>query len=488
MPRSLKSHLAVSILIGLGGLLAVAAFVFHRAAEQWLVEPFDEVLEAKARALVTLTKEQDGHVELDFADELMPEFEVSIEPEYFEVWLGAEKLLERSHSLAGVDLPRRAPRSFAGAASPPRFFDHRLPDGRSGRSIQIDFRPQVVGGHGERTEPSGSPSPATQPATSVVSLVVARSRQALDHQLAVLERSILLGGLGLAAAAAFLVWLALGRGLEPLEDIRRQIDGLDERHLDRRIYLDKPRTELEPVVRQLNLLLQHLQSAFERERRLSGHLAHELRTPIAELRSLTEVGSLWPDDPEAAKTFYTFAGGIAFQMERIVAHLLALARFDGGSEGVELEHVDVGALVARVWRPLASQALERGLSLRTDIEEGSTITTDLVKLEMILSNLLLNAVTYAPDGSWIRCRLQREGSRFTLTVENAASHLEAADMGLLFDRFWRKDSTRDSGRHVGLGLALVQAFAQLLKLEVGAVLDGDGILAITLQGDALAPS
>ena len=86
------------------------------------------------------------------------------------------------------------------------------------------------------------------------------------------------------------------------------------------------------MVDQLNELLARLETAFRRERQLTSDIAHELKTPIAELRNLCEVGARWPDDPVTARKFFEDAWTIALQMERVVVHLLALARYDEGAE------------------------------------------------------------------------------------------------------------------------------------------------------------
>jgi signal transduction histidine kinase len=128
--------------------------------------------------------------------------------------------------------------------------------------------------------------------------------------------------------------LALRVGLRSLDRLTRQVRALDVTSLDTRVDVEAPPEEIAVVVEQVNALLDRLEGGFKRERRLSSDIAHELKTPIAELRSLCAVGARWPEDRVAVRKFFEDAEAIAEQMERIVVHLLALARYDEGREQV----------------------------------------------------------------------------------------------------------------------------------------------------------
>ncbi len=483
MPHSLKSRLALLILIGLGLLLSTAGLALEIFVTSWLSAQFDEALAAKARALVTLTKQEAGQIELDFADQFMPEFESVDDPEFFQMWIDDSIVLERSRSLLESDLHREPSVEISGDVSSPRFQNTDLPDGRRGRQIQIDFVPQIDDDEDdEGIEEVSNSAVGLGKAKHVVTLVVAKSREEFDQQLRLLRTASLLMVLALTGAAAVLILAALRLGLRPLEDMQHQVQALDERYLDQRIELPKAPAELEPVVHQLNGLLARLHKAFQRERRLSDDLAHELRTPIAELRALTDVGSRWPGDAASAQTFYQAAGDIALQMERIVEHLLALARMDGGLETRKLQALDVNATVDQLWRAHEVQARQRDLTFRADIASGSRIITDPAKLQMILTNLFDNAASYAAPGSEVECAFRREAEGFSLSVSNRADDIEAKDLPLLFDRFWRKDPARSDSLHTGLGLSLARSFAELLELELDARLEADHLLVLRIRG------
>lgn len=500
MMRSIRSRLTVQLIAGTGLLIVAAGIVLQLTIARWLEREFDRGLEAKARALATLTKERDDRVALEFADALMPEFESSEDSQYFELWVDGTQLLARSQSFDAD--PSRAQASLPREAEPSdsiRFLDVRLPDGRSGRRARLDFLPQM-------DDDSDSDSDAETPASGdaeaapsdeqaldepgeseltsslLASVLVARERVSLDLKMSRLRWSMVAFTAVLLSILAALIAFTLGVGLRPLDQLADQVHGLEADTLDRRIALDQPPRELAPVVGRINELLARLETAFRRERQLTSDIAHELKTPIAELRSLSEVGGRWPDDTAAARSFFEDARAIGLQMEQVVGHLLALARVEEGAEPVHWEQVDVGRLLLEAWQPLKDRALERGLVLDNQVPVESLVRSDRAKLHSIVSNLLSNAVEYSVPKTVVSCRFTTSDRAFSLDISNQPADLDAADLEAMFERFWRKDAARSGGRNVGLGLAIANARSRLLGLELRPRLDADHRLVITLTG------
>ena len=136
--RSIYSRLTAYLLVGTTLLLFVAGVFFDFAIRAQLEREFDHALLAKAQTLVTLTTQEGGEIELDFADEFMPEFEARENPEYFQLWLADGTLIERSRSLGSHDLSRTNP-----PLNEPVFSEYRLLDGRAGRLVEMVFIPHV---------------------------------------------------------------------------------------------------------------------------------------------------------------------------------------------------------------------------------------------------------------------------------------------------------------------------------------------------------
>jgi signal transduction histidine kinase len=477
--RSIRRRLVVPILAGSCLLILAAGLLLNGLIDRRLRQELDHALLAKARALVTLTGQEDGEVEIDFADEVMPEFSAPADPEYFELWLADGAVLERSRSLGDADLPR-SPR----LSREPVFQDLRLPDGRPGRQVEVAFVPEPAedGPWSETLLDPTVPLPDSRLRAAV--LVTARSRRELDELMWFFHAVAVGVALLLASAMGLLVHVSARHGLAPLDEIGRQVEALDAGRLDLRVGTRVPILELAPVVDRLNALLARLQVSFERERRFSSDIAHELRTPIAELRSLAAVGARWPEDREQVRGFFQDVDAIGRQMERVVSNLLSLARCDSGLEALERTEVRLDELIGEIWSRCAPEAEKKGLTWAFDARPPLAVASDPGKLSLILSNLLSNAVTYSPAGSVVSCSATAADGKLEVAVANPAPLLDPGDLPFLFDRFWRKDPARTGFLHAGLGLPLAKAFAELLGLSLTAGLDSGKRLVLRLSSRA----
>jgi two-component system sensor histidine kinase QseC len=234
--------------------------------------------------------------------------------------------------------------------------------------------------------------------------------------------------------------------------------------------------ELRPITSRLNDLLGRLEESFDRERRFSADLAHELRTPLAELRSLAEVELAWPEGKDSGQHRATL--NIALQMEAMVTRLLEMARSENGEISLQTEPVLMAPLLNEVWQPLADKAKRKQLAFTFNVPPDAAIQTDRALFRSILTNLLANAVEYTPQNG--RGEINWRKDTGELTVSNTVHDLGAADVPHLFERLWRKDKSRTGNDHCGLGLALSQTFAGFLGFNLKAGLNSERTLTISL--------
>jgi two-component system, OmpR family, heavy metal sensor histidine kinase CusS len=486
--HSLRGRLTLLLVLSLGLLLCVSGGLLDTVIRTQLVREFDRVLLARAQSLIALTEDEGSvvtvEVELEFETTLMPEFgEAADRPEYFAMWLPSGALLAKSPSLGAHDLQR--PPTLTNV---PLFRDFVLPDGRAGRLVEMAFVPRGVHAttcqdNQDDADTEAEPvvlHPTQCPLWALV-LLVARDREDLDTLLATLRLALALGVAGLLAVLVILVRLTLRLGLRPLDEIRRQVARLDIRSLTTGIRIRTQTTELSPIVRQLNDLLRRLDAAFLRERQFSSDVAHELRTPLAELRTLTDVGLRWPEDTQAVTQYFADAQAICLHMERIVVSLLTLARCEEGTLQVSSQPINVRELVEASWALVAHPAEEKTLTFQYTIPPTYCVTSDRALLHTVLNNLLHNAVAYSPPQSIIHCVAAAEGQAMRLTIRNLTDDLTPADLPHVFERFWRKDPARTAGDHTGLGLAIVQALSALLHLGVDVALDAEHHFVIALS-------
>jgi two-component system sensor histidine kinase QseC len=469
--RSLRGRLTFWLLAGTGLLLIAAGVFLDRTITSRLRRDFDSDLIAEARSVMAATERQDGRTMLELSPGLIPEFETAKDPDYFQIWLADGRVLARSRSLGNRDLfhSPTPSRQF-------RFARLRLPDGRRGRRVEITFLPQI--------EPDDEPpeQPPLPTAKAYVTLVVASGSASLDAFLASLHRMLALFILGLLLGSAALVRIVTAYALRPLDDLSRRLRTIDAGSLGEAVVIGDVPAELVPTIEHLNGLLARLAESFRRERTFSANVAHELRTPLAELRTVTDVALRWPDDAASLVGALGEARGSGLQMEKIVVNLLALARYDGRRQILHRSEVPLREAVESCWKTVAAEAEGKRLTATLEIPPGLGLATDREKLDLILANLLANAVAYGSPGGRITCAATAAEGRFRLSVANStAEELTPEELPRIFDRFWRRDAARSDGRHAGLGLSLVAALCELLGFSKEARLR-DGVFEIALSG------
>ncbi len=445
--RLTRELLAVSLVLLVGGWVA-----FFFAARKELFEQLDATLRARALTLTTLTVWERGSLRLEAADRLGREFGLARPRDFFEVWDADGRPLLRSESLAGADLA--PPPAAAGRRVS---WNVNLPPGRRVRAMALYFQP--------RQEADGR---TALPPAAEVRLAVATTRQELDEALAELLTIAGLGGILLVGVVLWGVPRVLRRGLRPLDAMAERVAGIEVDSLARRLEVSDLPQELRPIAARLNELLARLEASFERERRFSADLAHELRTPIAELRSLAECALKWPEAREPSTDRDVLAS--ARHMETLVTQLLALARGEQGQVQARLVKSQLDEGVREAWAPFAARASARSLQLYLELAPVAAVVDPFI-LRSILNNLFDNAVDYTPAGGEIRVSLETVGTGARLRLANAVDGFEAADLPLLFDRFWRKEAARSGQQHLGLGLPLARTYALAMGWSLSAALE-----------------
>lgn len=452
---------ALCCLLWLGG--GTAVYLIMRAG---MIHGFDFGLKSSVDALTNMTEQSEKGLKFDSSGEFMPAFQRRERPDYFQLWELDGATLYRSPSLEEASLPHQV-----GTLVAPKFWNLRLPDGARGRAVGVQFTPKE-----DEDEPRTS---GGRPLNNEVTLVAAFHRQDLDRQLNYLAIVLLLVGAAMAATSAFVVGRVVRRGLRPLSALAERAATINASSLQLRFPVGGVPDEIVPIAERLNDLLGRLEASFARERRFSADVAHELRTPIAELRALTEVALKWPGDPAFAQSALQDALGIALQMQSIATNLLALARCESNLFTAKPRRVSVAEMFDELLLPLIATAGEKALAMNVEIPEGACWFTDPTALRCIVSNLMTNAVKYSPTSSAVRVRITENGSSEQLLISNRTGNLVPEDMSHLFERFWRKESARSSSLHCGLGLPLASAYARALGLKLTAQLS-DGEITFVL--------
>ena len=471
---SIRNKLNFTIMVSMIVVLSITAgFLYLRVASH-VESVFDGALHDKAHALISLTELDEEGLEFDFAEEgVMLEFEEGESLQYYQLWENGVDLLIKSPSLEDVDLPR-----FNTELGNHQYADLQLPDGRAGRLVEINFMPRVE----IEDDPEDEDYEVEIPPAKPVTMVYARERESLDGILFVIGTTIFGVIIIVLAVVGLLVWRLVGNGLSPLSNLAGQVSTIDESNLDARLTHEGDQSvEIAPIENQLNHLLERLQSAFEREKRFSANAAHELRTPLAELKTLAEVAKMLPDDPEQVISFFNDVEEISGQMEKVVTTLLELARSEAGLLRVDPEDIELSSYCDEIWQHAINGDAGNRVLVK-HIPEGLVINTDRDKLGMILSNLFGNAISYSPDKAEVEIAAEIRNNNIVLEVKNASTDLKAEDIVHMKDRFWRKQKIQGENDHSGLGLTLVEALAKIMKLDVSLQLDNQQTFMVTISG------
>ncbi len=455
--RSLRRSLTLGVILSTAVVLAagdVALYVFVRSA---LVKEFDLSLIEKVRLLASTTDQKPGKIDLDL-DELNSFDSPTTNPRgCVEVWADDGSVLFRSHSLGQSHLGR-----LAGSVQSPVLRSITLPSGRPGRAVGIKFTPPISEDVDEESAKEPKGPTAAWPLQSVA-IVLARDTAPLYAMLYRLRGLMALGSLAVLAVCAAILGLVVRSNLRPLDHLAAEIGRRGEQDLATRIAVQPPVRELQPVVDRLNHLLGRLETAFQRERSFSAEIAHELRTPLAGLRSTLEVALLRPRDSDQYRESLDDALQIAARMQSLVENLLSLARIEAGLVTIQSEPMALNELVETTWKPFDDVARARRLNVQWTLDCEISLTTDPTLLGHVLRNIMQNAVEYANEDGWVKIETASADNWVSIRLTNSGSTISQSQSEYVFERFWRGDAARSSaGKHCGIGLPLVRKILDAL--------------------------
>ncbi len=453
--RSIRSRLLVGLSLCAVAVIFVGSGLSYGLVRRYLYGEFDVFLEDKLRYLQISAVQNGGRISFRISQPEWKRIDDPDDPEFFQFSFLDGRDIYRSQALGdgGYDLPRVGLGADALVAH-----DCVLPNGNAGRCMGLVFRP-------DRSDPD---TEAVE-----IHLVVARDREEMNASLSRLRWLIIAAG-GVATVGSLAVTaLIVGRTLRPMGELSEQIDTMPVGGSARLFVLDDAPTEVAPVVDRLNLLMGRVDRAIENERQFTANAAHELRNPLAGLRSQLELALGSARDPEADEATFGHALKIQAQMEGVVGNLLTLARLESGAEKVERQTVEVRPVLRHIWKPYFDMAADRGLRVRWDLDGApQAIETAPQLFQILLSNLFDNAASYTPEGGEIRIAAVGLGAAgLRLEVANTNPGVEGEQMDSLFQRFRRGDASASGGAHAGIGLGLCQRIVATLGGELKAEID-----------------
>lgn len=282
-----------------------------------------------------------------------------------------------------------------------------------------------------------------------------------------------------ALVTGVLAWFAASRGLRPLRIMRERAAKVTASKLDQRLSLESVPPELADLAQSFNQMLARLEEAFQRLSDFSSDLAHELRTPISNLMTQTQVSLSQVRDAQSYREILESNAEEYSRLARMIADMLFLAKAENGLSLVNVEQVDVVRELKELFEFYEALADEKKIRFDLQIDPstnpGLVLTGDRLMLRRALSNILSNALRYTPEGESIRIHLQQLSSSLEIKICNPGRTIPAHHLSRIFERFYRADHARQhaDGEGSGLGLAIVKAIIDGHRGQIRVSSDND---------------
>ena len=292
----------------------------------------------------------------------------------------------------------------------------------------------------------------------VYTIQVAQDRtsdEQVERNFGVLLFAVLAGGVLASTAIGFTV---AKRGLRPLDEMARSLERIGPSHLNERVTPAGWPRELQPLALAFDEMLARLENSFTRLSQFSADLAHELRTPVANI--LGEAQVALSRDRSAGEFRETIESTVAEceRLSAIVDNLLFVARADAATEPIERKNFEANDVVGKIAAFYSAAAEDRHIQI--ECTGRARILADPVLLERALSNLVDNALRFTPDGGKIKIEIASSNAHTEIAVIDNGSGIGPEHLPHVFDRFYRADASRSSSG-TGLGLALVKSIVDL---------------------------
>lgn len=287
------------------------------------------------------------------------------------------------------------------------------------------------------------------------------------------ERLLLVLTISLALCSA--IGFAIARsGMRPVERITRTAQTIRSSTLHERIDIVGLPAELRSLADTFNGMLDRLEESFVQISRFSADVAHELRTPVNNLRGEIEV-ALGKDRPlEEYRDVLGSALEECARISRVIQSLLFLARAETAGESPHLEELDVKSEIASVLEFYEPAAADAGVTLSVETLDDLVAAFDRTLFQQAVGNLVANAIAHTPSDGHVKLQSRREGLSLHIQVADTGRGIAPEHLPYVFNRFYRADRARSStGGNFGLGLAVVRSIAALhggrveIESEVG---------------------
>ena len=416
----------------------VTATVYVQSAA-FCTRQFDSTLEARAEAVAALVEDDNGQLRMEepVHRPRHPASQPDRRPDVYWIWADDGREIHGAPPLKDADELRGTRRPPL--TGQPSFFDvSRI--GQSYRAVWMHWD-----------------ASADRPACSVL---LALSRHTLDNKISELIVSLLELSGAILVATAVLTVLLVRWGLRPFRQAAQDIQRVTAATAGLQPVgsPDAP-GEIRPFLRVLNDLLARLGDAFRQQRSFTGYASHELRTPMAVIKSTIQACLMGDRSVSECREALTEVQDDLTRMEHMVDQLLVLARLDGNVERPPVQPVELSGLLGELVQRYQSQAADAAVQLDSAHLAPATVAGQAELLDRLFGNLITNAIHHNRPGGRVVVTCENRGGRAIVEVADTGPGIPPDALERIFERFFRVDRSRsrpNSAGGTGLGLAIVR--------------------------------
>lgn len=291
-------------------------------------------------------------------------------------------------------------------------------------------------------------------------LLIALSIDFHLHYLDELKRNLMMSAAVISLLIIVIVLIAVRKGHQPLRNVSMKIKNITSENLDVRLEPARVPIELEQLVVSFNQMIGKIEDVFRRQANFSADIAHEMRTPITNLVTQTEIALSKPRTVKELEDVLYSSLEEYNRMAKMVSDMLFLAQADENLLIPESIPLDLQTETMKVFEFFEAWAEEREVRL-TFVGEPALVAGDPLMIRRVINNLLSNAIRYTPRGMSVTVQVTTQGSQVVYCVENPGTPIAPEHLPRLFDRFYRVDPSRQrKGENSGIGLAIVKSIVR----------------------------
>ena len=297
-------------------------------------------------------------------------------------------------------------------------------------------------------------------------LVVAMSLE--DFEIVLILKNILLITFPLILILLFLIArFFAGKSIKPVRTIIDTSSKITKDNLQTRIPLPRNKDELYVLSRNINNLLNRIESAIDREKQFTSDASHELRTPLAVIKGTMEVLIRKPRNQQEYEEKILFCISEVDRLNHMVDQLLLLARFENQKQNVKQETIYLNALILDNLTRFSEKTENKKIKIVADFTEDFYVQSDNYLVSIIFSNLISNAIKYSNDNGKIELKLEKTSTDLIFTIADNGVGISEQDLNKIFNSFYRSDVTNHPDiKGTGLGLSIVKRLCDLLKIKI----------------------